>query len=265
MHAALWIGDVELPEFAPAAGVLRRRFRLSVVRQAVDALRVEPTADWTVVFVAEALPGERWSPDFDELRRRRPNLPIVRLIGPGCDGELRSHPPATVPRYRWLEAPAELERDCDLLERDECPSWGRPVTQGPEERLLEAADAVPDLPTSAVVSSHDPATAAWLVDALRAAGARAVIFGESRPAASQTAVVLWQVPDDRSAAEAELRRLRDCLPHAEFVALVGFPRVEQAARLQAWGVRRVVALPAAPGAVVRAVAEAAVAAQAKQV
>jgi hypothetical protein len=257
MTTALWIGDADLPEFAPAAAVLRKHGQLTVVPHVADALRCESAADWTAVVVAEALPGERWSEAVDELRRRRPNLPIVRLVGPGCDGELRSRPPATVHRYLWLEAPAAFQRDCDLLERGECPSWGRPVTQGPEERLL---DATIDVTTPSLVGirvdvlAHDPATVAWLIDLVRAAGGQAASFNEAGGIASAVDVVLWQVPDDPRAAAAGELRLRQARSQSAFVACVAFPRVEQVSRLKAAGMDRIVALPALPQAVESAIA-----------
>lgn len=251
MATALWIGDAELPEFAPAAAVLRRRLRLVVVPRGDAALRCEPAAEWTVAVVAEALPGEHASEAIDELRRRRPTLPIVRLVGPGCDGEMRSRPPAAGHRYRWLEAPGAFEDDCDLLERRECPGWGLPVTQGPEERLLAAVVVAEPMLTAVRidVQSHDAALSAWLVDLVRDAGAQ-VARGEAD-------VVLRHVTDDRRTHDVDDRRGTESVSEAAVVALVSFPRAEQADRLRAEGVFQVVALPAAPGTIERAVAAAA--------
>jgi hypothetical protein len=235
---------------------------IAVASHADDALRREPTTDWLLAVVAEALPGEQWSPTLDELRRRRPTLPIVRLVGPGCDGELRSSPPAAAHRCHWLDAPADFARDCDLLDRGACPSWGRPITVGPEE--IRPTDIDDDTPSASAgrqvaVVTHEPAMAAWLIDAVRSWDAHVTRLDETRfdeqiDPTHAADVVLWHVPDGDERAAAELRRLRNRFPTAGIVALVSFPRVEQVRRLRNAGVCAVSALPASTGMLERTVA-----------
>jgi hypothetical protein len=73
------------------------------------------------------------------------------------------------------------------------------------------------------------------------------------PAADAVNAVMWQAPADADAANAELGRLRRDFPSAAVVALVAFPRVDEAARLRDAGAAEIVSLPAAPRAVVQAV------------
>jgi hypothetical protein len=176
MIAALWIGDAERPEFAAAAAALQQHARIYLAATVEDALRIGAAADCDVAIVAESLPLEHGRAVYDVLRRRRPTLPIVRLTGPGCDGETRSHTVEPVFGIRWFDAPAVLKEACGALERGECPNWGRPITAGPEERLLDAVAA--ERPSAEFagnrlgIIARDPAIAAWLAALARAEGGR---------------------------------------------------------------------------------------------
>jgi hypothetical protein len=165
---------------------------------------------------------------------------------------------------RWLEAPAAFDEACAALERGECPYWGNPITLGPEERLLQAVDARPsgDLEGLLVeIRTSGAAVAAWLAEFCRFERAAVVLKQEPTLATRAAHVILWQVSDDDLAA-AELDRLRARSSPACIVALLSFPRVEQADRLRTAGVQQVLSLPASPELLTRAVAAAAGAATA---
>jgi hypothetical protein len=257
MIAALWIGDAELPEFAETVAVLRRRTQLNTAATIDDALRRDTAADWDVAVVADAIPAQQPAAALDALRRRCPTLPIVRLSGPGCDGEGRSHVLEPMHALRWLEAPAAFDEACEKIARGECPVWGRPITLGPEERLLQT---VAELPTGSLAGlrvgiwARDAAVAAWLAGFGKAEGAAVVDRDESSAVTNPCDAVLWQVPDDAEAAAVELGRLRSDFPRAGIVALVAFPRPEQVGRLRDAGVNQIIALPASAGLPARAMA-----------
>jgi DNA-binding NarL/FixJ family response regulator len=255
VYAALWIGDATLPEFAPAAETLRRRLRLVVAATADDALR-GVAGEFDVMILAEAVPGGPAATTTDRLRRRYCGVPIVRLVGPLCDGELRSSPPETLHRVRWLDAVTQFARDCDALAVGRCPTWGLPVTRSAEEAVLDAATDLPAKPGSAAaatlrvgIDAPHPAAAAWLRDAVQACGAQVVDIDAVAPD-----VVLRQVAEREAAEIAVLADLRRRFPQARLIALGGFLRRETVEQFTAAGADAVVALPAAASELARRIA-----------
>lgn len=258
MHAALWIGDAALAEFAPTAELLRRHLRLTVVPTIDDALFGADVAEYDVIILAEAMPGRTPPGSLDRLRRRHAAAPIVRLCGPLCDGELRSSPPETAHRYHWLDAPERFAEDCAALERGDCPSWGRPVTFGSEEGVLEAVaeKRVASLAGLRIgVDACDSAIAAWLREFIRSRDAFPASPDAAASAITVPDVVVWQAPVDGTSAG--LARIRDSFPRAGIVVLTAFPRRQPALSFKAAGAGAVVALPALPGRLDRALAVAA--------
>jgi hypothetical protein len=258
MHAALWIGDAELVEFAPAAERLRGSLRLTVVPRIDDTLWGHDAAEYDVVILAEAVPGQNSPTSLERLRRRHAAAPFVRLCGPLCDGELRSSPPDATHRYRWLEAPDAFADDCEALRRGRCPGWGRPVTHGSEELVLEsvADDPAVSLEGKRIgIDAHDPAVAAWLGDFLRSHGAVPVLLETSDAGGAEPDVVVWQAPATEDVAG--LHRIRRTLPRAGIVALTAFPRRHCIERYEAAGAAAVAALPAIHLQLDRALARAA--------
>jgi hypothetical protein len=255
MFTIQWIGDDRATLFAAALTALRNQARVEtfatgeverIVAGDVDGSSSKSDGELTLIVVAEKFPGEHPLRLYELLRRRWPSVPIVRLCGSWCEGELRTHVPPLVPRYAGQQAADEWDRDFATLRAGECPSWGRPATTTIEERVLERcscdAGEVERSPLRIGVAAEAVAVRTWLCDALRVRFADVAVIDE-RSAAERAEfdVLVWAAPDsaaNRADRAAAWRRQRPTTP---IVALCNFPRERDLEALASFGIQ---ALPA---------------------
>lgn len=246
----LWIGSAELPEFAGARLALNQLARVVECRTFAQALQLDPMDDCALVVVAESLPREHAAADYAAMRRLRPTVPLVRVYGSLCEGEMRTNPPPQAWRIAWLSAAAALTAEWRRLERGKCPSWGRPAAATDEERLLNDVppEPLPPLPLKSVgLWVREPATAAWLSDFLQRRGVQVVRVG--REIASESPAVeaiIWDRPSSLTLQESELAELRRTYSRTPLVVLANFPRVDEVRQLCECGVVAVLAKPLLP-------------------
>lgn len=236
LHVRL-LGDTRRAEFRHAAELLAAETVL--VNHAKDR-------DVDLYVVAQSRPGEFSSQQMDALRRARPTVPIVALLGSWCEGETRTgYPWPADARVFWYEF-SDWWRGCrQSLRNGHCPSWGLPLTVTEEERLLAGPSAA--LPRSrglVAIATRRSATADALADACSIQGwATAWLrpgLGDSIRGAS---AVVWEGVQLGPAEMDELAQLATRFPHVPRVALLDFPRAETRDRASAAGVTHVLAKP----------------------
>ncbi|HEX4130524.1 MAG TPA: hypothetical protein VHZ24_10795 [Pirellulales bacterium] len=243
-------GDADRDEFRELLGPLHAQAsvtRCASVADAMDWLAAsQHAADW--ILLVQSRPREFTTADIVALNRRAPLARVVLLVGPWCDGELRTgSPPAGVVRvawHRWQAAWAEQQRSC---ERGQCPSWALPATVTDEERVLAELGGASDRCARrglAIIVSSCAEMAHMLADACARCGMNAVTArADTPPIATPPAVLIWDVPDGGDAAlHAALRRWTDRWSVPALV-LVNFARPEHHAAWRSSGATAIMRKP----------------------
>lgn len=258
--AILWIGDGRRPEFAAAYEAARRQVEVIARATVADVLPEDEAAAIGVICLAQSVPAEADEASLLSLRRRFPGVPPVILVGNWLEGEQRTgrpHPSAM--RIPWTHAAAQLDAQLGLLKYGKCPTWGHGELLTEEER---ATAPMPQLaaarrgcrPNEIMNNAHvgvfaaDAQLAAWLVDACKktSLGGHAHdmrIAAADEELGIEVNAVLWAPSADPVAAQcerSEIARLRGGKP---IVALLNFPRPQQAQDWLHRGVREVLSLP----------------------
>lgn len=118
MHGAtqsgpsVWlVGDVEHPDFAEAAALVRAT---AIVGPGLPEL----------IVLAQSRPGVIRLREIERLRRSAPLSGEVSLLGSWCEGETRTGKPAAgVRRLYWYEFPSWWRRQLVLHATGRCPDW----------------------------------------------------------------------------------------------------------------------------------------------
>jgi hypothetical protein len=246
----LWIGRGELPEFVDVRTTLGRLTHVVDCQTINSATALDPQDDCALVIVAEAFPGEHSAACFAKLRRVRSSVPIIRVYGSLCEGEMRTNPPPQAMRLPWHSAAAILSDDWQRLGRGRCPSWGRPAAATDEDRLAMdvPAEASEPLPLRRVgLRVRDPATAAWLSDFLLRLGVLPLrLLGDGAGDNTEVDAVLWDSPLSATSQDAELSDLRREYSQVPLVVLANFPRIDEVRHFRERGAAAVLAKPLLP-------------------
>ncbi len=131
--AVLFVGDESCPEFQGAADWLRTRTSVRFES------RIDPQTpldfDPDQIVVAQAQPGRFSNRDLEILHARWPLAPIVGLLGPWCEGEIRSGKPwPGVPRIYWHQWRPRFERY--FVASPESAPWRMPKSAADTESML---------------------------------------------------------------------------------------------------------------------------------
>ena len=209
-----------------------------------------------LIVLAQIRPGEYRDDEIAELRRRFPLTPLIVLLGPWCDGEMRTGQPlAGVMRMSWHRAAWWLSRELDRHLAGRCPAWGWPATITDDERLLRLVAAtttarqvrkVETAPTAALIGLRID-RAGWadaVADTLRDAGLASVWLPPERPVDLRgAAAILWDgdgLPRERLADLAQTVTAWRPVP---VLALWDFPRPEDHRAAEEAGAAALVAKP----------------------
>ena len=252
MMRVLLTGDYERREFGEAVDWLHRHTRLTVAagrERALALLAVWPGAP-EVIVVAQSRPGQIEASTYEALRRAAPLARIVALLGSWCDGLPRSGQAwpgvIRIAWHRWqLRAPREFGR----LAARAASSWHAPATATEAEQFLFA----PSLPRCngeagrrgmIVIAAARHAAYDALADACASAGYACTWLVPDRPVhQSGVAAVLWDSAGFHDCSDRELADLVARFRPAPVLALVGFPRYDDAARAREAGAAAVIAKP----------------------
>ncbi len=239
---AAWIGSRQRREFLPAWELLSVRTRLEHVRdpRRLDRYFSSPGATPKIVILAATRPGEFATPRMEALRQAAPLSRLLMLLGPWCDGALRTDPPpAGITLISWHRATAWLSRELARWADGAATSWSLPATATPEDRILaEAAWSKPSATRHASVGivARELSVADALVRACRWCGYPATWLPHAAICVGPAPdVVLWDlehgVPEEETIAD-----IRSSWADVPLIALKGFPRPEDLATLNAHGV-----------------------------
>lgn len=249
MFDVVWIGEIDRPEFAPAAALLRERARVRVYAAHESISEDADARPCDLIVVAQRLPGDVDEAATASLRRRFPTSPVVRLLGPWCEGERRSFVPANTFAYGPIAATYELARDLDRLARGELPRFAAPATASDEERcLFEPEDDFPESdrsPMTVRIEAKNSAMRQWLADACRAHGAEVV--NVEGPQTSEPMTILLDATFVPQAVE-QTATLRRRYAQSQIVAFTAFARPRDLVRLREAGADWTPALPLGPDA-----------------
>jgi hypothetical protein len=251
----LWLGETARAEFAAAAEVLVRDTD-SVIRSVADAERPPaatetPAADrppapdvFDLIVAAESFPDELPPGSVHRLRRRHPAARWVRLVGPWCDGEVRSAspPPATL-RVPWHRAAVWLARQFERMRAGERSEIDDPPTFDEADRLPAARLPQPTRVRQATfgVWAEEPAAREWLLDAVsRLPSVRPIVREAARGVDRDIAVCDLSTADGLPEQVADVRQ---AYPRASLVVLVGFARPGDVAALYQAGAAMVLPKP----------------------
>jgi CheY-like chemotaxis protein len=243
----LLIGDVDRPDFREAVAAMHaacRVLRFPTIASSVDSLDGhEQPPD--VIVLAQGRPGEYPADDLQRLRRWAALAPVVALLGPWSEGEMRSGEPLPgVVRVYWHQWLPRFERQMAMFARGICPAWGLPPTSTDEERLLWSnrhSRAKYEGVIAIVAERREMAD--WLADACASLGlttVRMVPCPQADP--RDIAAVLWDtfsVDDDA----IDLTALKETFVDVPIVAVTGFLRTDQRQRLLAAGAAAVLSKP----------------------
>ncbi|MFO0896081.1 MAG: hypothetical protein U0836_01525 [Pirellulales bacterium] len=244
----LWIGEVGSPEFSRIYDELASVVAVEVCASPAVALgRLAACSEEPVLLlVAQRFPDEFPAAAIEPLRRRLPLTRCLALAGPWCEGEPRSGQPLPgAMRLYWHQWTAQTLHDLRKLLAGEIGVWSLPATTSEEDRLavgLMKAEATGPAGLGPVcIVAHDREAAAALADLLAAAKVSSVWRRTSCAVSGVTATIV-----DLARGDEEEWRLLAEIASAEagpVLALLGFPRPEDAERAAWLGAAKLLSKP----------------------
>jgi CheY-like chemotaxis protein len=244
----LFVGDAERAEFREAAAQLAVQEARSVA-DIPAALELLNGSDFSpaVIVLAEVGSQPGSTDDLAKLRRTVPLARLVRLADPWLEGESRTNRslPVTL-RAQWHQSV------------DQFP-WSLPATANQDDCLLATTDdhttTSPLNPTVDTVSAFGPSTLIAICARDReTAQSLSCIFTAQRwkslclrtpPTETPLLVdaVVFDLAFGTDEELAQLTAMRSAVGAAPLIALLGFPRPEDIARLQSAGATAVISKP----------------------
>jgi CheY-like chemotaxis protein len=205
-------------------------------------------ANFDLVLVAQATPGEWDGPWIDRLRRCAPLVRVVAVLGTWCEGETRTgRPLAADCRVYWHAFPAWWARQREVLLAGRAPAWSFP--EGDWGAVVSAAagkrGTCAIMGGVAIVAAPTRESAESIAMALRVGGWTSVWVRPPRllPDVYGAAAIIYdggQLDSDELATIADLRERYGTLP---IVALADFPTIDRAAAARTTGVAVVLGKP----------------------
>ena len=243
----LAIGDLTVPEFQGAAESLTRRGALTALNAAAALTAINEGFAPAVVVVAQCWPGQFATSQIDAMRRAAPLARFVCLLGTWLEGETRTGRPLAAWRRAYWHGWDDFSRSLD----EAWSAWSLPSTASDDERLLLAADFEPAdsstgtmAPVLIAIVARGRETYQSLADICAQRGWQTVWY---RNAENETSldpdVVLLDTTNGSDADLTTLIRLRAAASRPPIIALLGFPRFEDASRWKTAGAAAVVSKP----------------------
>lgn len=259
----LFVGDGDRCEFRAILSNLRADMRMILAAdlgralQAVDTLGASDGAAWPdLVLLAQSRPGEYADPSLNALKMHLPLARFLFLLGSWCEGESRTgHPWPGAERIYWYDWPARWSIQRMQVAAGRCPVWGLPETATGEERLLWTAEApIPAAVGDIIVHGRCQETMDAISDACHRRGYRAQPYSTRAIAAGtqveamgrpgkQPLAAIWEGTQCDASESRQLARFARLVGSPPVIALLDFPRAEDAARAHASGAARIVSKP----------------------
>lgn len=245
MLDVFFIGDATDPQFGETIAWLRSQVALrefadiEIAIQAADEEALWPV----VVFLGQSRRGQHLTDGVQRLLQLMPLTRLVAVVGCWCEGEARSGVPlGGVHRVAWHQAPQVVPRELAALDSGRASLWSWPVG---EDQAASWTVANSQSAGGLVVATSESAVMAEAIAlALRGCGFLTVVARPTQPISVFGAGgVVWEVGASSEHADAEWSSLHTWLPEVPVVALVNFPRPDDARRLRSIGVSAVLAKP----------------------
>ncbi|MBI2826948.1 MAG: hypothetical protein HYX69_19915 [Planctomycetia bacterium] len=200
-----------------------------------------------LIVVAQSRPGEFSGADIERMRFAAPLARIVALLGAWCEGESRSGSPwPAVPRVYWHQWPAWFAGELRRLREGRCGALSLPITATEEERLLLDGEVPRHGCGSIAIATASREMTALLTDACRAVGYNQVIVPQSGTVeAADLVAAIWDQGTPGASDFVQLERVVQRVSGVPVIALLSFPRSQDAARAIDLGARAVVSKPLA--------------------
>ncbi|MDH3719225.1 MAG: hypothetical protein OES79_13990, partial [Planctomycetota bacterium] len=234
---ALLIGDFRRQEFSRAAETFGRAGQIAMVNDVAAALTLVDSGQFTpdLIVMACAWPGQFDHAPLYALRRRAPLARFLSVLGSWCEGETRSGSPwPGMLRTYWHHWLPHWSSDLQQFAQLHVTTWGLPQTATDDERLMFAAPSTHDGRGLILIKSASFDIADMLCQSCRQRGYGAVWVPPYREGfVAGVSAVLWDATNVDAVA---LQRCRKALPTVPIIALIDFPRVEEAQCAQQAGV-----------------------------
>jgi CheY-like chemotaxis protein len=256
----LLVGDVRHGEFPEAITWLRQRTRCAVVSDVAAAQQYCRQADAPPQLVVLCQPHrDCFSPvDIERLHAAAPLARLVALLGSTCEGEVRSGRPwPGVLRIYWHQWQGRARAELLPLLEGACSSWSLPRTATTADQALFVADR-PAPHRSGLVAVRAPRVVDYeaLAEVCETLGATPLWLPPGRPALLRRPDLLVWDSDGRQGHE--LDRLADLVQRirpTRVLALLGFPRREEAAAARAAGADQLLSKPCLLGDLLASLAD----------
>lgn len=222
-----WIGEVDAAAWSAAFDTLAQN---AIVTRWEDAQGIAARGEWLpcdmIVLVAS-----RWGQiDPSALAQARQTWPlagVIELAGAWREGEGRAGRgvPGALRIYQrdWT---AFWTGQLAHWRQGELPMWSLPVAMGEEDRVLERKSPQSLAPRSAAVCSACPKLAAFISDALLAAGLSPNQVNDVQKSLDAELIV-WDLGHANGDLSSQVRAARRDNPTATIVLLADFPRSER--------------------------------------
>ena len=249
MFTAILIGDFRREEFRKVAELVRRdgtAYAAADVPQAQRLVVQERNGQGNLspdlVVLACEQPGQFLHHDLYALKRQLPLARFLGVLGAWCEGETRTGLPwPGMSRTYWHHWLPHWSNEMQRFLDGRVTAWGLQQTAADDERSLLSPIAVCPQEGLVLVRSESFDMADMLCHACRAHGYGAVWIPPGQQAFVEgVAAVLWDAPD---VDPREIDNCRSSYPNAPIVALIDFPRVEDARQAAGAGVTLVMGKP----------------------
>jgi hypothetical protein len=235
------VGDWTDAIFADAVAWLRANAACELFESPAAALTstLRNQNSWPIaVVVLQARPGQFAAAQIELLHAQWPLSRLIALVGPWCEGELRSGRPwSGVARVPWKSWQQRLAMELGLQDVAQAPL---PRTTTAIERIEAAVISVTQGPRpsrTATICTANQATWDYFADALMQLGCKVTAASSADKAHSPVDVLLFDGWENLPLEERRLERA-DSLPKR--ILLLHFPRPTDQARARSLGIDAVI-------------------------
>jgi len=254
----LWIGKADDPAFAAIYRELAERFALQTAEtlsSAIDIVRRGDCEPALLVF-AERYPGEFPAAEVAALRARAPLARCLALLGSWCEGETRSGQPLLgMARLYWHQWSPHALAEIQKLVAGQPGEWALPVTATDEERNVFGPHSGPNVGSAVRTNSDDGQglVAVWAEDRQAGLALAELLSAAGQPAqwlppGAEIGDTTWAATlvDLARGTEREWQALATLCGDQNsgpVIALLGFPRPEDAEHAKEAGAAALISKP----------------------
>ena len=215
--------------------------------------------NFDLVILAESRRGQMDRKTVETLQKSLPTSPMVSLLGSWCEGEQRSGDaiPGVV-RVYWHQWEGRYKDFLNALSEDKVANWALPATANESDRIQAAVPAESERnlqrphflsqtsPGMIGVSTRKRESYEMLADAVSTSDWNAFWIEQSSLPASRMPefrVICIEADSVSDEIERRVSQFKKAYPMVPIIAVLNFPRVDDAYNAQSMGIHRVVSKP----------------------